>query len=137
MPLTLLLQFKKYLIPIAVIAGLAISAFLLVNGMKKASFREGQMTERSVWLAKKAEAEAKNREFEYKLKNIVEKFGAESVEKAAARISRETVYLNKVETIIKDKPIYQECKADQDIIDSRNAIRTGTPSNGDIVRVEF
>lgn len=135
--LELFIKYKKYLLPLAVIVGLTISAFLLVNGLRKSAYNEGVHTERAAWVAKKAEAEAKNRAFESTLRDIVETFGKDAVEKAAKRVSKETVYLNKVESIIKEKPIYTECKADQEVIDSRNAIRAGVPSDGAVVRVEF
>lgn len=73
---------------------------------------------------KQVDAENKrNREFEAMLSSVIGKFGKEVVEETITRMASEQKIQTKINTIIKDNPIYTECKVDQEVLDARNEIR--------------
>jgi hypothetical protein len=90
-------------------------------------YDKGVFEERARWEAKVAVEESKNRAFEALIINVVEKFGKNAVEEALKRVKTETVYRDKLQTIVKNNTVYTSCVVDQEVLDNRNAIRALGP----------
>lgn len=108
------------------LAGAIILALVIIAGVTKTytdTYNRGVLAERAVWV-EKAEIQAKvNKEFELTLANTIKAYGLQVLDESAKRVDKETIYKNKIETIIKDNPIYIQCKVDQQVLDYRNNIR--------------
>ena len=108
------------------LAGAIILALVIIAGVTKTytdTYNRGVLAERAVWVQKaKAQAEA-NKQFELTLANTIKTYGLQVLDESAKRVDKETIYKNKIETIIKDNPIYIQCKVDQQVLDYRNNIR--------------
>lgn len=108
------------------LAGAIILALVIIAGVTKTytdTYNRGVLAERAVWV-EKAEIQAKvNKEFELTLANTIKTYGLQVLDESAKRVDKETIYKNKIETIIKDNPIYIQCKVDQQVLDYRNNIR--------------
>lgn len=132
----------KWLLPIILVIAAYFVISHVVSNIKEEAYKNGVTFERARYEEIIKKEDKKNREFEATLRGIVTEFGEKAVQEAIARSKKETVYQNRVETIIRDKPIYTDCKADQEVIDSRNIIRKlGPPKvskrEDGSVRVEF
>lgn len=92
------------------------------NGVTK-----GTTDTNNSWNARIEEENKRNKEFELLLRGIVTEFGEKAVKEAAARIGKETVYRDRISTIVKNNPVYDQCVIDKDVIDSRNSIRALGP----------
>lgn len=103
------------------LVGLVI-AFYLVSSTY---YSKGVATERDYW-EKRIEAEsAKNVETTKEIKNVVTDYGAAKQKEVEVRVKKETVYKDRILTLIKEIPA--DCKVSQEILDSRNAIRAEGP----------
>lgn len=92
------------------------------NGITK-----GTTDTNNSWNARIEEEAKRNKEFELVLRNIITEFGEKAVQEAAARVTKETVYRDRISTIVKNNPVYDQCVIDKDIIDNRNSIRALGP----------
>ena len=114
------LQNWRWLVPlIAIIIG-----FFVVRDHY---YDKGITDERTYWVKRIKEEDIRNREFESKINDAITKFGTKTNKEAQTRVVKETFYKNKIETIIKDNPVYTQCLVNQEIVDSRNAIRAQGP----------
>lgn len=114
------LQNWRWLVPlIAIIIG-----FFVVRDHY---YAKGITDERTYWVKRLKEEDIRNREFESKINDAITKFGTKTNKEAQTRVVKETFYKNKIETIIKDNPVYTQCLVNQEIVDSRNAIRAQGP----------
>jgi len=120
----LIFQNWKVFIGIALIFG----AYYYVNHVKDVAYKEGQQQVLADLKAKTDEENKQNRAFEQKLQTIVDTFGQKAVLEASKRIEKETIQTNTIQTLVKEKPIYTECKVDQSVTDARNAIRELGPT---------
>jgi len=114
----------KVFIGIALIIG----AYYYVNHVKHVAYQSGR---NDVVAEVKAETEKENNQnriFEQKLQTIVDTYGKTAVQEASKRIGKETIQTNTIQTLVKEKPIYTECKVDQSVTDARNAIRELGPT---------
>ena len=118
----------KWVLPLILVIAFSVFAYFKIQDMKKDAFDAGVKHEHSQWEKRIAEENKKNRAFELKLKNIVEDFGKEAAENAAARVKKETVYVDNIRTIVKNDPKYEQCLVDTDIINARNSIRANGPT---------
>jgi len=113
---------------IAIVILLIIGSYFYVNHLIHTAYEKGR---KDVVAEVQAKTDAENKQnaaFEQKLQTIVQAYGQRAVEEASARIKKETVQTNTIQTLIKDKPIYTECKVDQSVTDARNAIRALGPT---------
>lgn len=120
----LVFQNWKVFIGIALIIG----AYYYVNHVKHVAYQSGR---NDVVAEVKAETEKENNQnriFEQKLQTIVDTYGKTAVQEASKRIEKETIQTNTIQTLVKEKPIYTECKVDQAVTDARNAIRDLGPT---------
>jgi uncharacterized protein YlxW (UPF0749 family) len=110
----------KWIVPLA----LVIAAFLWT---KEHYYTEGLNEERATW-EKKLEAERKrNQELTQALSSSVATFGEVVKTRNEERVSTETIRENRINTIIEEKPVYTECKVDQEVVDQQNAIKALGP----------
>lgn len=114
------LQNWKWLVPLI----LVIAAFLWT---KEHYYSLGQATEKAAWEEKiKIEAE-KNQKLTEAISLSVSNFGTLAAKLDEARVQKETIHEERINTIIKDNPIYTECKVDQEVLNEQNAIKALGP----------
>lgn len=118
----------RWIIPFIGITILCLSAWHYVEVMKKTAYDNGVKDERARYEQIIAAEESKNRRFEGQLNKAISQFGQKAISAAADRVKKETVHTHTVETVIRDNPIYKDCKADKEVIDNRNAIRSFGPT---------
>lgn len=126
--LSTILSFLKSNWKLVAISLFLAGVFFYHKNAVKNAYNEGVKIERQAWKDKvKAEDEA-NRKYEKLVQDAVNLYGKKLLDESEKRISKETVYKNNIETIIKDNPIYSQCIVDQSIIDNRNEIRKLGPT---------
>lgn len=113
------LQNWKWLVPL----------LLLIAGFfwtKEHYYNIGVNEERAVW-EKRLEAERKkNEQLTQALFSSVDTFGKVVNTRNEERINNEIVRETRINTII-EKPIYTECKVDQEVLDEQNALKALGP----------
>lgn len=117
----------RWLLPILGIAALFISAWKYVSDVKEDAYKKGIADEKTRTEQIVAAENAKNREFEIMLQNAIAEYGTKAVEEAAKRVKKETIHTRTIETIVRDNPIYAECKAEPQVLENRNIIRSLGP----------
>lgn len=80
---------------------------------------------------------ARNRKFEENLAKVIGTFGRDVVEQTVARMASEQKIQTKINTIIKENPVYTECVVDQEVIDARNEIRKLGPQQEYPIRIDL
>jgi hypothetical protein len=113
-----LLDNWKWTLPLAA----SIVAFYVVSSTY---YDKGVATERHYWEERIKAESAKNVETTKEVKTAVVDYGATKQKEAEVRIKKETVYKDRILTLIKEIPA--DCKVSQEILDSRNAIRAEGP----------
>ena len=111
----------KWLVPLI----LAITAFLWTRDHY---YDLGTDTERAIWEKKVADEAAKNKILTDLLANSVESVGELAQKETDTRVSSEVIRENRINTIIEEKPIYADCKIDQEVLDEQNAIKALGPN---------
>jgi hypothetical protein len=115
--LDLAIQHWKIVLPVVII----VVQFFVVSNIY---FDKGVDHERSKWEARiKAEA-AKNEKLTNQIAEGTKQYGEAAAEEDKARVEKEIVYQNKIKTIIQEKPVYKECKTDEDVLSQLNALRS-------------
>lgn len=120
----------KWLVPVIAL----VISFFVVSDMY---YDKGIAEEKARWEEKIKKEGDSNRAFEVIINNAIANFGKEAVEKALERVERETVYKDKIQTIVKNNPIYSSCLVGQDVIDNRNAIRAEGPKAEYPIKVDL
>lgn len=64
-----------------------------------------------------------NRKFEQKMGETLATFVENITREAQVRVVKENTLERRVETIVRDNPVYTQCVVDQEVIDARNEIR--------------
>lgn len=114
------LQNWKWLVPLI----LATLAFLWT---KDHYYDLGVDEERAVW-EKKLEVERKRNDYLTKaLSSSVETFGKAVETRNEDRTSKEVIRESRINAIVEEKPIYIDCKVDQEVVDEQNAIKALGP----------
>ena len=113
----------KWLLPLFLLIAVAFFVNRAIGNMKEAAYNEGYAKKTEEVNKAIAEENKRNREFEQKLELAITNYGEKVVEQASIRNKKETVFTNKIQTIVTEKPIYTECKVDQEVTDARNEIR--------------
>lgn len=112
----------KWLVPLI----LLVAAFFWT---KDHYYDLGKQQERIVW-EKKVEAERKrNEELTRALTNSVDTFGKVVETRNEDRKDKETIRETRINTIVEEKPVYKECKVDQEVIDEQNALKAMGPQS--------
>lgn len=115
------LQNWKWLVPLLLI----IAGFLWT---KEHYYNLGEATEKAAWEERIKKETEKNQKLTQALTLSVSNYGILAAKLNEARTQKETVYQNRIDTIIKEKPIYTECKVDQEILDAQNSIKALGPT---------
>lgn len=110
----------KWLVPL-ILAG---AAFLWT---KDHYYDLGQDAERVVWEKRIEEERKKNEELTKLLASSVDTFGKVVETRNEERRDKETVRETRINTIVEEKPMYKECKVDQEVIDEQNALKAMGP----------
>lgn len=110
----------KWLVPL-ILAG---AAFLWT---KDHYYDLGQDDERVVWEKRIEEERKKNEELTKLLASSVDTFGKVVETRNEERRDKETVRETRINTIVEEKPVYKECKVDQEVIDEQNALKAMGP----------
>ena len=113
----------KWLLPLLLLVAVVFFVNRAIGNMKEAAYNEGYAKKTEEVNKAIAEENKRNREFEQKLELAITNYGEKVVEQASIRNKKETVFTNKIQTIVTEKPIYTECKVDQEVTDARNEIR--------------
>lgn len=114
------LQNWKWLVPLLLI----VAGFFWT---KDHYYDLGKEQEKVAWEAKVEAERKRNEELTELLASSVDTFGKVVDARNEERIDRETIRETRINTIVEEKPIYQECKVDQEVIDEQNAIKAEGP----------
>lgn len=115
--LDLCIKHWKIVLPVVII----IVEFFVVSNIY---YDKGVAAEKAKWEQRiKIETE-KNRKLTEQIAEGTLEYGRLAAEKDKVRVEKETIYQNKINTIIQEKPVYKECKTDMDVINQLNAIRS-------------
>lgn len=113
----------KWVLPILIVIG----SYFYVKHLINEAYDDGVAAEKLRWEERiKIENDA-NRQTEQVLQNIVNNFGTKIITDTAVRTAKEQTHTDRINTIIRETPIYEECKVDQEVIDMRNEIRALGP----------
>ena len=111
----------KWLVPLI----LLVAAFFWT---KDHYYDLGKETEAAAW-EKKVEAERKrNEELTKLLASSLDTFGKVVETRNEERRDTEIIRENRINTIVQEKPVYTECKVDQEVIDEQNALKAMGPT---------
>ena len=110
----------KWLLPVLAL----VASFFIVSHIY---YDKGVAAERHAWEERVKAESAKNIKKTENINAGVYQFGVKVEKEDKARVEKETVYKDKILTVIKNNPVYTDCKVEQDVIDSRNAIRAEGP----------
>jgi len=110
----------KWLVPLM----LLVAGFFWTKGHY---YNVGINAERAIWEAKIEKERKRNEELTAGLLTSVNNFGRLAEKESEERTSKEVIRENRINTIIEEKPVYQECKVDQEIIDEQNALKALGP----------
>lgn len=110
----------KWLVPL-ILAG---AAFLWT---KNHYYDLGQDDERVVWEKRIEEERKRNEELTKLLASSVDTFGKVVETRNEERRDKETVRETRINTIVEERPVYKECKVDQEVIDDQNALKAMGP----------
>ena len=118
----------RWLLPLGGAIVIFLSAWWYISSVKEEAYTKGVSDERNRYEQVIAAEEVKNRKFEDQLNKAIADYGHRVVNEAAKRVQKETVYTQTIETIVKDNPVYIDCKADKEVVDNRNSIRSLGPA---------
>lgn len=82
---------------------------------------------RAEWEAKVEAERKKNEALTQKLIVSVQDFGKAAEARNETRLVKENTHETRINTIIEEKPIYTECKVDEDVLTEQNAIKALGP----------
>jgi uncharacterized protein YlxW (UPF0749 family) len=110
----------KWLVPLI----LLVAGFLWT---KSHYYDLGQDDERLVWEQRLEDERKKNEELTNKLASSVQTFAETVNNRNDSRVEKETIRENRISTIVEEKPIYQQCLVDQEVINEQNALKAMGP----------
>lgn len=113
----------RWLLPVLAAIAIVLYAWSWHKNAVEQAYADGVQYEHSLWVKKVDEENARNREFELVLRNVVEEYGNKAVQEASKRIEKETVHTNTIQTIIQQDTKYQTCQIDEKARQEINAIR--------------
>ena len=114
------LQNWKWIVPLL----LVIAGFLWT---KEHYYTLGQDTERAKWDKRVEEETKRNQELSINIGEALKTYGQLFLNKENNRLQKEVTHENRIETIIKEKPIYTDCKVDQEVLNEQNALKALGP----------
>lgn len=118
----------KWVLPVALLIG----GYFYYQHQIKAAYDSGYVEatahEQELQRERIAVENKKNREFEAALEKAIDSFGRELIEDTANRVAKESGFKETIRTMIRDNPVYSQCKVDPEVITARNGIRALGPS---------
>lgn len=115
--LELAIKYWKIVLPVIII----IVEFFVVSNIY---YNKGVNTERAKWEERIRIEGEKNRKLTESIAASVANYGTLAQKQNDARVQREVIHENKINTIIQEKPVYKDCKTDSDVLSELNAIRS-------------
>lgn len=88
---------------------------------------QGKAEERLVWEQKVEKERLRNENLTKLLASSVTTFADKAETRNEDRIEKETILETRISTIVEEKPIYQECLIDQEVINEQNALKEMGP----------
>lgn len=88
---------------------------------------QGKAEEKVVWEKKVEKERLRNEKLTEQLASSVANFAEAANTRNEHRIEKETIRENRINTIIEEKPIYQQCLVDQEVINEQNALKEMGP----------
>ena len=117
----------KWLVPLLVGIVIVVASYLYISDKiadaREEGIAEGIDYQKKIYAKQVDEENERNRKFEELLNKAISNFGRDVVEQTVERMAKETRAKDKITTIIKEKPIYQQCVVDPEVLDTRNEIR--------------
>lgn len=113
----------KWVLPLLAALAIVWYAWSWHNNAVEQAYANGVQYEHSQWLKKIEEQNAKNREFETKLSNIVDQSVMRVKELDDKRVEKETIHTNTLRTIIEKDTKYIDCQIDPTALAEINKIR--------------
>ena len=117
----------KWLLPIIIVIAAYFWVTNKIDSARLEGYNNGYNVAEMEYKQKVAEEDARNRKFEERLEKIVGDFGVKIVQQAMERVSKETILKETLKETIKNNPVYEQCVADTQAIDTRNSIRNLGP----------
>lgn len=113
------LQNWKWLLPLMLVA----AGFFWT---KEHYYNLGQNTERLEWEQRVAKEQEKNDKITETLDKSVNVLGEIALKEDQARNDKETIIETRINTVL-EKPVYTDCKVDQEVVDEQNALKALGP----------
>lgn len=88
---------------------------------------QGKAEEKVVWEKKVEKERLRNEKLTNLLISSVTTFAEAAETRNKDRVEKETILETRISTIVEEKPIYQQCLVDQEIIDEQNALKEMGP----------
>lgn len=110
----------KWLLPVLAV----VLAFLWT---KDHYYDLGREKERTKWEKLVQKEKERNEKLSASLLNSVDSFSKAVETRNEDRVQKETIRETRINTIVEEKPIYKECKIDQEVLDEQNALKAMGP----------
>ena len=94
---------------------------------KEHYYSAGQSDERASWELKIKKETDKNAKISADLSTALANIGVLVAQKETLRLQKEVTHEQKIQTIIRDNPVYKQCVIDQAVLDEQNAIKALGP----------
>lgn len=88
---------------------------------------QGKAEEKVVWEKKVEKERLRNEKLTELLAGSVTIFAEAAGTRNEDRVEKETILETRINTIVEEKPIYEQCLVDQEIIDEQNALKEMGP----------
>jgi len=122
-------KYWKWLLPILVLAAVIAWTRHHINDLQKEAYAQGEVAERSVWEQRIADENRRNREREHQLADVIADLTTRYNDQNSRRDVYEQGRVDRIETIIRGDPSYENCRVDEDLLRLRNEILSQGPNN--------
>lgn len=102
-------------------------ALIVFFWIKEHYYTLGRTEEKAVWEERIRIETEKNKKLTEVIASAVTTFGKAVQELEKTRVKKEIVHENRINTIIQEKPIYNECRIDLEVLESLNSIKALGP----------
>jgi hypothetical protein len=110
----------KWISVLAIIVG----AFLF---LKSHYYNEGRLAEQTKWEKAIKKEQERNDKLTGMIEASVDSYGKLAEKENKERVQKEIIRKNEINTIIQEKPVYIQCKVDQEVVDQQNQIKALGP----------
>ena len=113
----LAIKYWKIVLPVVII----VVEFFVVSNIY---YNKGVTTERAKWELRIKQETEKNKKLTDQIAKATADYGILAAKQNEARVLKEVIHENKINTIIREKPVYKDCKTDANVLSELNAIRS-------------